>query len=430
MKIRELDEETIHKIQEARGGHVIFAPSGSAMWSTCPGSLIPNLLTVDSAGYEAAEGTVAHEVADTWLTADARPTHLLGQTITIHEPQESFDVEVTWEMLDHVEQYVEWCAILPGEHYTETRVDFSDLTPIPHQSGTADHAACFEHSLTISDLKYGKGVQVWAENNTQLLLYAYGFFKKYDHIYNFETITLRIGQPRLNHFDEVTITREQLLEYAQELGERAHDAWRLDAPRRPSLKGCQWCKIKSGCSALATLFLRILDGDIAGLETFISAEDMEDTIMTIEQENDLSAIEIDQLTVAQKAKVYRYRKLIDKFFDDIQVDLQARVERGEYVEGCKLVQGRTSRDFISEQKVLEHFDFLGVDLAEMYERKLLSPAKAEEVLRKTGYKRKILPILLAPVVRKTEGRPTLALDTDRRKALASVDEGVFTDDDL
>ena len=108
MKLRELDENTIHKIQAARGGHVIFAPSGSAMWSSCPGSLIPNLMSEDTAGMDAAEGTVGHEIAEQWLTSGKRPTHLLGTIITIQEKYEAFDIEVTWEMLDYVEEYIRW----------------------------------------------------------------------------------------------------------------------------------------------------------------------------------------------------------------------------------------------------------------------------------------------------------------------------------
>lgn len=422
-----LDEATIHAIQEARGGHVIFAPSGSALWTACPGGLIPNLLAEDTAGYDAAEGTVGHQIAEEWLTSGKRPLHRLGEIIQVAERAEVHDIEVTWEMLDYIEEYVQWVDMLPGEHFTETRVDFSDLTPIPHQSGTADHGACHKRSLTVSDLKYGKGVQVFAKNNTQLIIYAYGFFRLHDPQYHFETITLRIGQPRLQHFDEWTITREELLEWAAWIKERAYAAWDLEAPRKPSVKACQWCNIKAGCAALAVLVMRVLDGDPSALDYEVDAETMEE-YMTHLDNTALSAIEIDQLTVAQKAKLYQYRKLVEKFFSDIHVDLEERVVQGETVPGCKLVNGRTSRDFTSETAALDHLDFLGVPLEEMYERNLKSPAKTEELLRKHGYSKKVLPIILAPVIRKTMGRPTLALDSDRRQAMKAADDGVFDDD--
>lgn len=426
----QLTDRQIAAIQKARGGHSIFSPSSSAMWSQCPGSLIPNLLSGDTAGRDAAEGTVGHEVAEEWLNSGRRPIHLVGTTRTIQEAYEAFEIEITWEMLDYIEQYVEWCEMLPGEHYIETRADFSDLTPIPQQSGTSDHAACHGDTLVISDLKYGKGVQVWAKENTQLILYAYGFFRKYDPQYHFKKIILRIGQPRLEHFDEWEIDRDTLLERAQWLKSRAYAAWQTGAPRKPSIKACQWCNIKSGCSALFVLMMRILDGDIAALPKDITEQETEEKMTILDSSTEIQAIEIDQLTTAQKGRIYQYRKLMEKFFDELHNDLQERVAQGEEVEGCKLVNGRVNREFISENKALEHLDFLGVDLKDMYEHKLLTPAKTEELLRKTGYSRKSIPIILAPVIRKTEGKPTLALDTDRRKALKSVDAGVFDDDEL
>lgn len=425
-----LDDKLIHEIQKARGGHVIFAPSGSAMWANCAGSLLPNLLVEDSAGEDAAEGSVGHEIAEQWLKAGRRPTHRVGEIVEIRERYEAFNIEITWEMLDYVQEYVDWVSMLPGEHFVETRVDFSDLTPIPHQSGTADHAACDREHLIVSDLKFGKGIMVFAEENTQLLLYAYGFFKLKDPEYHFKKITLRIGQPRLNHYDEWSISREELLARAKWLKERAYAAWSKNAPRMPSLKACQWCNIKSGCAALAVLVKKILDGDVSVLYVEIDAESMEEIMSEIDRPGAFEAIEIDQLTLRQKAQIYQAKKLVDSFFREIHLDLEDRLNRGETVDGFKLVPGRSTREFRDEHQTVEHFDFLGVDAKDLYETKLLSPAKSEDLLRKVGYSRKVIPILLESVVKKTQGRPTMAVATDKRQALQSADHGVFDDDEL
>ena len=47
---------------------------------------------------------------------------------------------------------------------------------VPEQFGTSDTVIIreAERLLIINDLKYGRGVQVWAEENEQLMLYALG----------------------------------------------------------------------------------------------------------------------------------------------------------------------------------------------------------------------------------------------------------------
>src|SRR5690606_37526890 len=50
-------------------------------------------------------------------------------------------------------------------------------------------------------------------------------------------------------------TRKELLRLAKWVKERAHDAWRLDAPLRPSSKACMFCPLKANCPA----FLKIAE---------------------------------------------------------------------------------------------------------------------------------------------------------------------------
>jgi hypothetical protein len=124
----------------AASGHSVFSPSSSKMWLTCSGSLIPNVLSHDSAGEEAAEGTTAHAVAEEWLTSGERPEHLIGTVRRV----DGWDIEITEEMMAYVSDYVDYVEALLAdavEFQTETRVDFSNLTPIPDQGGTADNIA-------------------------------------------------------------------------------------------------------------------------------------------------------------------------------------------------------------------------------------------------------------------------------------------------
>ena len=49
----------------------------------------------------------------------------------------------------------------------------------------------------IIDLKYGKGVSVEAEQNTQAMLYALGVIDDLGFMYEFDTVVIHIYQPRI-----------------------------------------------------------------------------------------------------------------------------------------------------------------------------------------------------------------------------------------
>lgn len=394
------------------------------MWVGCSGSLIPNLLLGDnSAGIEAATGTVAHSVAETWLVDGVRPSHLLGEVMEV----DGFSISIDEEMLEFVEMYVDWCAFLPGDHYVETKVDISDLTPIADQKGTADHAACTKGKLVISDLKFGKGVPVYAKENTQGLLYAWGFFKKYDKKYHFEEITIRICQPRRYHYDEWTITTQELYKWAAYIKERALAAWCHGAERTPGEKQCQWCRVKKDCSAYLTWFDRMIDGYFEDLDKPVTIEDMRESGKRLDT-GGIQPIDPTTLTLAQKAKIYGYKSAVEKWFKAIGADLSRAVAEGYTNLGWKFVEGRANRSFIGDENaVVESLMFVALDEDEIRPRTLLSPAKIEEALIAKGIKRKMLPIFMEGLTTKPRGKPTLVRDSDKRPAITLNDDNYFDD---
>ena len=94
---------TLEQLLSEHRDHSIFAPSGASRWLGCPGSLIPNLLAPDNSGYDAALGTVAHGVAEKWLTTGKRPKHRVGDVEWIANGGKLYQIEVDLEMLDYVE---------------------------------------------------------------------------------------------------------------------------------------------------------------------------------------------------------------------------------------------------------------------------------------------------------------------------------------
>jgi hypothetical protein len=409
-------------------GGSIFRPSYSATWLNCLGALQPSRWAPDTAGIDAAIGTVFHSLIAEWQMA-GRPDHWLGSVIEItnEAATKTFQVEVDEEMFYHGENCLRYYEDIPGDRFIETKVDISDITPIPNQKGTADLAICSMFVLDIVDWKYGKGVQVWAEKNTQELLYAWGFFKLYDHIYHFRTIRLHIAQPRFNHFDVWEITREELIGWADWMRERAHAAWKRGAPRTPGPKQCQWCKVTGGCSALEIRLAEIAD------QTFddgdITEEQMTTSIALNAPLAPKGLPDPMMLPTANLAKIRDYRKLFEAYFKACDEELLHRLIGGETADGWKVVDGRTRRRYRNEKRAVEKYKLVGLTEDEIFVKKIVSPAQAEKLLRSIGIGGKLMKDFLGMLTENPKGKPTLAPDGDNRLSVPNVIDGVFDTED-
>lgn len=408
--------------------HSIFAPSASHMWMTCSGSLIPNLIAPDNAGIEAAEGTVAHEIGEQWLKTGERPSERIGEIVRIEEGRNTFEIEITRSMLDYVEDYVVWCMNQPGTHYVEQRVFFSQYTPIPNQGGRMDFAAARRHALNITDLKYGEGVQVYAENNPQGMLYALGFFLKWDWLYDFQEITIRIAQPRRDHMDVWETDRKTLLAFARKVKATAKAAWTLNAPLKPSEKACQFCKVKAFCPAFLKIAEDISKDCFADLNNPIEREAASDAVQSAEA--GLFDPQLEKpvlLTTKAMANALPFRGAFEKWFSEVESELEQRALDGHEIPGRKLVEARTNRVFADERKAVDRLGEAGVHWTHLYSTKFTSPAQAEELLRKFGMKKADAVEFLSPVVRKPPGKPTLVPESDKRPAYVPPAADVFDD---
>lgn len=383
------------KYGTSRNGHSIFAPSSSASWLNCSGSLLVNAKAKDSAGYEAAEGTVAHSVAEEWAKTGKKPDHRIGRVEHALAGGREHAVEVTSEMLYHVGRFVEWCVELPGDHFFEQHVDLSELMPIPDQGGTSDHFACERGLLTITDLKYGTGIRVYAEGNTQALLYAAGAFLAWDWIYGFRRIIIRICQPRLDVFETWEISREQLLAFMGEVKVEARAAWIENAPRSPSPKACQWCAGFETCPARLKHLDDIIDDtfeveDDPGMEVTFShtyeadalqnhPQAMAELARAVRRAEDS---QVRELSTRALAYALGYRASVEKWFKSIAETLLERAEQGEPIPYWKLTEGRKRRQWKDQSEAVSALEAeFGISRDRLMPPKLLSPKQVEGVIR-------------------------------------------------
>ena len=411
-------------------GHSVFGPSGSSMWLACPGSLIPNLLADDNSGPDAAYGTVAHGIAEQWLKSGKRPDHLIGGNEFVESGDWGHLVWIDAEMLDYLQQYVDWVEWLPGKHYVERRVDFSRITPIPRQSGTADFIAVDGDTMYVVDLKMGKGVRVYAENNTQGMLYALGALWEFDPERKVKKVVIRIAQPRLGHMDEWEVSVEDLLIFAGWAKARMELAWQPGAPRIAGAKQCQFCKVERSCAAKAKMMVELSEGVFENLDHPVTSEEMSQFKERLDVESfDIGFMDVDTLSTAQLATLKPYDKMGEAWWKRLSTALLHRALDGDDLtaHGLKVVEGRANRKFVNELRAAEHLEFLGLDPPEIYEQKLTTPAKAETALKAKGFKGKEIPSLLSDFVVKPPGKPTIVPLSDKREALVEISGSSFDD---
>jgi hypothetical protein len=414
---------------KAATGHSLFGPSAAHRWMACPGSLIPGLIAGDSPSRYSAEGTVAHHVAETWLNDGEEPYHLIGTTMTV----DGFEIVITEEMVSHVRRYVGAAMVGDGDCFTEVKVDLSRYTPIPNQGGTADRVwARWEH-LTVMDLKYGM-VRVFAKKNRQGLSYALGVFERLDWLYNFQTITIRIFQPRLDHDDVWTCTREELLAFAEEFRVAALRAWDPQAPRQPDPKACEYCPIRTECPAKYDATLAMVAGsfddggeyDDDALAEIISGEPVP------LPPGEVKIREIRTMPLESLERIYMHRKAVEKYFSDLGEFLLAKANEGVELKHWKTVVGRAGkRDWSSvaeKNRAKRMLLDAGVEPFDLFSTDMASPYQASKLLRiAQGGKVKDNEDAVYRFTTQPAGRLTLALDLDPRLGIASA-ASAFDDD--
>lgn len=402
------------------GAHARFSPSSAERVMSCPASLKLNESVADSASYDAAWGTLGHYLSEMAMVWDKPTRYWLGQRYWLDqhgvvqralEPNEVLDdapgwvIQVCEEMADAAQQFVDYCLALPGTHYTERRVDISRWTPESGQFGTCDFASVNDSDLYVVDAKFGKGVRVEAARNPQLALYALGFYDEFDWMYGFKRVHITVHQPRLDSVTTWTLGVDELLRFGAQIKDAFVQALAPSPPFGPSEKACKFCKVAATCSALRDK----VEKDAALVFDDISEE--------------FDPPNVNALPLDDVIRAWRLRPLYNIRMAAVEDFLMQRLLAGD-VPGLKLVEGKSNRAWADEGAAASWLQEHGVKEEEMYERKMLSPAKAEKKLAKPVRKE------MSTLVIKPRGAPAIVEADDPRPDYREVVTDAFEDEDL
>ena len=362
-------------VKHSTRAHSVLSASASSRWLACPPSAKLNAEIPDTTTDYAREGTCAHELAE------YKVNKLLG--IEAKDPTENLDFYDS-EMEDCTENYAQYIAEEISKYsapvvMVEQRLDFSRY--VPGGFGTGDCIIVADGTMTVIDFKYGLGVLVDAEGNSQMRMYALGALNLFESLYDIETVRMIIFQPRRDNVSIAEVTKDELLGWAEEvLIPAAALAANGDGEYRAG-KHCQFCKIKATCRKRAEYNLQLAQYDFAVPDTLADDEismilDRADTF--IGWVNDVKAYALEQAI------------------------------SGKQYPGFKVVEGRSNRRYTNPDAVAAAVTDAGYD---PFEKKLMGVTAMTKLL---GTKK--FNTLLGSLIEKPQGKPTLVPESDKRPA--------------
>lgn len=389
------------------GLHATLSASGAKRWMSCPPSArleerLRGIFGEKSTPF-AEEGTKAHSLAELKLL---REKGRLGEDDGINDFNYDLRRKALGDIPKEMDEATDYYAEIILEKFLtarqscpdaqlklEQRLDFSRW--VPDGFGTGDAVIVGEELLEVCDLKYGKGVPVFAEDNPQARCYGLGALHCYGVLYGFKHVRNTIIQPRLDSVTEEMLTTDELLQWAEtELKPAAALAWKGEGEFSPG-DHCKFCTARAICYARAAKAMTVFKH---GFETPGVIPD--DAIPEI-------------LAIADTA--------ID-WIKDLQAYALSQALRGQEWPGYKLVRGkRPPRKWIDEEEAKHQLIRAGYEPEVYAETKFKSPSNIEKLVGKQAFE-----AIFSTLVTQGDGALTLVPESDKRTEFTSA-EADFSD---
>lgn len=366
------------------GRHALLSASSSKRWLNCtPSARLEEQFKEDTGSVYAEEGTAAHALAEHKLKRSLRKRS--------KRPVSDYDCDEMEECTDEYVSYAMEQIELTRQNCSdpivliEQHLDYSAY--VPEGFGTGDLIIVADGTLTVIDLKYGKGVAVEAEKNPQMMLYGLGALELFDAIYDIDTICMTIYQPRLESISTWEISVEELKKWTKEV---------LMPKAELAIKGegefgcgswCRFCKAKNTCRARAEEYLKLAQMEFRP-PALLSDEEVAEVLKVAD---DLAKWAAD---------VYAFAT-------------DEAITHGKLWTGFKLVEGRSNRKYTDEGEVAEAAKEAGY--TDIYKSTLVGITEMEKLMGKKKFAE-----VLGELVYKPQGKITLVTESDKRQAVITA----------
>ncbi len=379
--------------------HALLSASGAHRWLACTPSAKLEDQFPDTESEAAAEGTLAHELAEMKVRNYFFPKELGKRKL--NSAVKKLSESGLWkdEMQGYTDDYLDYIKTtalslksMPSVRI-EQRVYFKEYTLADPEdeiegSGIADCILLYGDTVHVIDFKYGKGVPVSAEENPQLMLYALGAYQAYRMLYPISKAKLTIVQPRLDSISEWGCPVDDLLKFGEYVKERAALAVKGEGDYSPGKDVCRFCRASAQCRARAEENVR-LAFFTDKLPPLISNEEVGQYLEKGE----------DVAKWLEKLKEYALKECL----------------AGKAVPGWKAVEGKGGREWADIDKAFDILTKSGLAPEEMlWERKPLTAPQTEKLIGKRGFQESVGEFVI-----KKPGKPALVKESDKRPAITN-----------
>lgn len=366
--------------------HADLGPSSSSRWMNCTASVKLVEQTIERngrqpAGEYAALGTALHAAAEKCVNDEVTALSIVDLEF------EGYTFE--YDHIEAIDDYVLYCMGLKAtaEYFALEK----KVTVVPGLVwGTADCLAVSDGVLYVVDLKTGFN-RVEAPGNSQLMLYGLGAHLALKHVYEYDQVELVIGQPRIGNMDSVRLDVSDLEAFGRSL-DRALEEINHDPQFRPSDSACRWCEARATCPAL------------------------------LEAVHDQAQQDFAEMEHHQLQEAWENLPMLEHYISGVKAAIMGHLERGQPVQGLKLVQGRRTRAWRDEGAVERYLSRRIPKFKNTaYSHKLLSPAQMEKLVKRLGDDLHKPAPKLGDLVEFKVGKPVITSEDDRRPALVIGD---------
>jgi len=362
------------------GKHAILSASSSHRWLNCPPSARLSESYVDKESDYAAEGTEAHTLCEykLRLALGLEPNNPTENLLYYNEEMEACANDYATYIMECLAEAKETCR--DPIVLIEQKLDFSRF--VENGFGTGDCVIITDGTLQIVDYKHGQGVLVEAEKNPQMMLYALGALELFDGIYDVNTVSMTIFQPRRDNVSTYTVSKELLYQWAEEVLKPTAELAFAGKGEYQCGEWCGFCKAKNECRARYVHNMQLARYDFK-LPPLLEDGEIEEILGKLD----------GLISWANDIKEYALKTAVS----------------GKEWNGWKLVEGRSNRKYTNEVTVSDAVANAGFD---PFEHKIMGVTAMTTLLGKKRFEE-----ILGGFIEKPQGKPTLVPESDKRPSI-------------